>query len=195
MEIIKGIHSIDICGQINEEVINLEWSCRKINDLIKEAKIDLFEEASYLKHEVDALKEKLKEKIDIICYEIIQKLENYQKMCFKNMMYHRNQQQLYQYYHGNLLIQKHRNQYLTNTSDDTVDSIVIKKENIGIPLTPPSSSSEPLASSDIYDVPIKNEIVNETDLNTHTLTPCDNTNPLPVNHAEELCNNTITRLK
>ncbi len=195
MEIVKGIHSIDICGQINEEVTSLEWSCRKINDLIKESKIYLYEEASYLKHEVDALKEKLKEKIDTICYEIIQKLENYQKICFRNMMYHHNQQQLHQYHHGNFLIQKEQSQSLANTSDHAFDSIVIKKEIIDNPLTPPSSASQPLVSSEIYDVPIKNEIVNETDLNTRTLAPCDNTNPSPSNHAEELYNNAMTSLE
>jgi hypothetical protein len=69
----------------NKEIENLELSFHKVNDLIKDPKNFIYERISSLKNSVDLRKEKLKARIDKICGEMIQKLENYQHECFENI--------------------------------------------------------------------------------------------------------------
>jgi hypothetical protein len=69
----------------NKEVENLEMSFQKINDLIKDPKNFIYDRISSLKNSVDLRKENLKARIDEICGEMIQKLENYQQECYENI--------------------------------------------------------------------------------------------------------------
>jgi len=69
----------------NKEVENLEMSFQKINDLIKDPKNFIYDRISSLKNKVDLRKESLKARIDAICGEMIQKLENYQHECYENI--------------------------------------------------------------------------------------------------------------
>ena len=60
-------------------------SSQKINDLIKDPKNFIYDHISSLKNSVDLRKENLKARIDEICGEMIQKLENYQQECYENI--------------------------------------------------------------------------------------------------------------
>jgi len=69
----------------NKEIDNLEMTLHKINDLIKDPKNFIYDRISSLKNSVDLRKESLKARIDEICGEMIQKLENYQQECYENI--------------------------------------------------------------------------------------------------------------
>jgi hypothetical protein len=71
--------------KVNKEIENLESSLIKLNGLIQDPKNYIYEYVSNIKRDVDLRKEKLKEKIDQICGEMITKLENYQSECYKNI--------------------------------------------------------------------------------------------------------------
>ena len=75
----------EIFNKANEEIKNLESSSKKLNDLIKDPKNYIFETISKVKRDVDLRREKLKEKIDEISNEMINKLDNYQKECYENI--------------------------------------------------------------------------------------------------------------
>jgi hypothetical protein len=91
MEVIKEVEigKVKNLGAVydetNKEIENLEMSFQKINDLIKDPKNFIYEHISSLKNSVDLRKENLKERIDAICGEMIQKLENYQQECYENI--------------------------------------------------------------------------------------------------------------
>jgi hypothetical protein len=74
-----------VYDETNKEIENLEMSFQKINDLIKDPKSVIYEHISSLKNSIDLRKENLKERIDAICGEMIQKLENYQQECYDNI--------------------------------------------------------------------------------------------------------------
>jgi hypothetical protein len=71
--------------KVTKEIENLESSLYKLNGLIQDPKNYVYEYVSGVKRDVDLRKEKLKEKIDQICEEMIAKLENYQSECYKNI--------------------------------------------------------------------------------------------------------------
>ncbi len=79
-------------GEIEEEYENahyeiyyrLKKSIEKMTNLIGDPEYFIFEHVADLKHEIDLRKEKLKEKIDEICDDMIQKMDNYQKECYEN---------------------------------------------------------------------------------------------------------------
>jgi len=75
----------DIYVRTINQVKSLEDNFRQVNDLIKDPKNFIFEKISALKRDVDLRKEKLKEKIDDICAEMIAKLDNYQQECYENI--------------------------------------------------------------------------------------------------------------
>ena len=66
----------DIFNKANDEIKNLESSSQKSNDLIKDPKNFIFERIAKLKRDVDLRREKLKEKIDEISNQMIEKLDN-----------------------------------------------------------------------------------------------------------------------
>jgi len=79
-------------GEIEEEYENahyeiyyrLKKSIEKMTNLIGDPEYFIFEHVADLKREIDLRKEKLKEKIDEICDDMIQKMEKYQKECYEN---------------------------------------------------------------------------------------------------------------
>jgi len=75
----------DIYVQTTNQIKKLEDSFRKVDNLIKDPKNFIYEEISALKRDVDLRKEKLKEKIDDICAEMIAKLDKYQQECYENI--------------------------------------------------------------------------------------------------------------
>jgi len=75
----------DAYVKVSKEIDNLETSLDKLNGLIQDPKNYIYEYVSNVKRDVDLRKEKLKEKIDQICGEMIAKLENYQNECYKNI--------------------------------------------------------------------------------------------------------------
>ena len=75
----------DIYVQTTNQIKILEDSFRKVDNLIKDPKNFIYEEISALKRDVDLRKEKLKEKIDDICAEMISKLDKYQQECYENI--------------------------------------------------------------------------------------------------------------
>jgi len=75
----------DIYVRTTNQVKSLEDNFCKVNDLIKDPKNFIYEKISDLKREVDLRKEKLKEKIDEICAEMIAKLDIYQRECYENI--------------------------------------------------------------------------------------------------------------
>jgi hypothetical protein len=91
MEVIKEIeigkkkNLGNVYDLANIEIENLEMSLQKINDLIRDPKNFIYEHISFLKNCVDERKENLKARIDVICGEMIQKLENYQQECYENI--------------------------------------------------------------------------------------------------------------
>jgi hypothetical protein len=68
-----------------KEIKNLEMSLQKINDLIKDPENFIYERISFLENCVDLRKENLKERIDKISNEMIQKLKNFQQECYENI--------------------------------------------------------------------------------------------------------------
>jgi len=70
---------------VNKEIQNLDSSLSKLNNLIQDPKHYIFEQVSGIKRDVDLRKEKLKEKIDQICDEMIAKLDSYQNECYNNI--------------------------------------------------------------------------------------------------------------
>ena len=85
LEIAKEVDLGDIFNRANEEIENLKVSFQEINDLIKDPKNFIFETISDIKRDVDLRREKLKEKIDEISNQMIDKLDNYQKECYENI--------------------------------------------------------------------------------------------------------------
>jgi hypothetical protein len=75
----------DVYVQTTNQLKSLDDNFRQVNDLIKDPKNFIFEKISALKRDVDLRKEKLKEKIDDICAEMIAKLDNYQQECYENI--------------------------------------------------------------------------------------------------------------
>ena len=71
----KEIESSDSYIQIDREVGNLEFSLKKIKKLIKDSTCFYVNEIENIKQEVCMRKEKLLEKIDTICNEMIEDLE------------------------------------------------------------------------------------------------------------------------
>jgi uncharacterized protein YlxP (DUF503 family) len=71
--------------KVSKEIENLDSSLNKLNCLIQDPKNYIYEYVSNIKRDVDLRKEKLKEKIDQICAEMIQKMDKYQQECYKNI--------------------------------------------------------------------------------------------------------------
>lgn len=82
----KEIASSDSYIQIDREVENLEFSLKKIKKLIKDSTCFYVNEIENIKQEVCMGKEKLLEKIDTICNEMIEDLEDYQKKCLESIL-------------------------------------------------------------------------------------------------------------
>ena len=76
----------DVFAKTSKEIENLELSLEKISDFIKDPKNFIYETISSLKRNVDLRREKLKEKIDEISHEMIQKLDNFQNECYENIV-------------------------------------------------------------------------------------------------------------
>jgi hypothetical protein len=85
IEFDKCVNLGDIYVQTNREVKKLERSFVKITELIKDPKNYIFEHVSDLKREIDLRKATIIEKIDVICEEMTQKLDIYQKECYENI--------------------------------------------------------------------------------------------------------------
>ena len=85
IEIPKCANFGEIFNKTTEEIKNLEFSSQKLNDLIKDPKNFIFETVAKLKRDVDLRREKIKEKLDEISNEMINKLDNYQKECYDNI--------------------------------------------------------------------------------------------------------------
>jgi ABC-type Zn uptake system ZnuABC Zn-binding protein ZnuA len=71
--------------KVSKEIENLESSFNKFNWHIQDPRNFIYEHVSNIKRDVDLRKEKLKEKIDQICAEMIQKMDKYQQECYKNI--------------------------------------------------------------------------------------------------------------
>jgi hypothetical protein len=75
----------DIYVRTNNQLNSLERHFFKVNNLISDPKNFIYEKISALKRDVDLRREKLKEEIDKICDEMIQKLDKYQQECYENI--------------------------------------------------------------------------------------------------------------
>jgi hypothetical protein len=85
IEIDKFAYLGDIYVQASNQIKLLEDNFRKADNLIKDPKNFIYEKITALKRCVDLRKEKLKQKIDEICAEMIAKLDKYQQECYENI--------------------------------------------------------------------------------------------------------------
>ena len=187
--------------KIKKEVENLEYSFKKIDDLIKSPKNSLGD-VSNIKQEIDGGREKLKEKIDVICNEMIQKLNDYQKICIENILcqsFHRRKPSYYGYMSSqHVFTTQTHSEFFSEPQDykcpinkntfyssslDKNSEVVVKKELICSPKLAFLLPSEQIDSTiDVKYTPIKSEIVKENCLNTQTSPPTLSPTPSTSSH-------------